>query len=232
MRGALSAAGLLGLSAMAGCATNNSALEEELSRLRREVRTLNQKITESDLKLERLEGRVTLLALGQSGEVAPAPKTPAVRASEPETKKKVEQPKISQLTGPQRSLPVVKLGSEEDVRYDEGAVDDGSPPIMIKVTGPEEDELPIDHQVLKKPDPVLDGPDSPKRATKSEIKAAYEIAVAKVRIDADPAAARRLLQQFAKRYPASEFIDNVAFWLAECDFLEQRNYEAAKGFKK
>src|SRR5688500_16063034 len=204
MRGALPAAvGLLVLVASTGCATNNSAIEEELSRLRREVRSLNEKISESDLKLERLEGRVTLLALGQSGEVAPAPKTPAVGASEPETKKKVEQPKISQLTGPQRSLPVVKLGSEEDVRYDEGAVADGSPPTLIKVTGPEEDELAVDPPVLTKPEPVPDGPATPIRSTNSAVNAAYEIAVAKVRTEADPAAARRLLQQFAKRYPAS-----------------------------
>src|SRR5687767_9639194 len=95
MRGVLSAAGLLGVAALSGCATQNSALEEELSRLRREVRTLNQKISDSDLKIERLEGRVTLLALGQSGEVAPAPKTPAVGATpppaqEPQSKKKSE----------------------------------------------------------------------------------------------------------------------------------------------
>src|SRR5262245_43916338 len=150
MRGGLSAAGLLGLVALAGCATNTSALEEELSRLRREVRSLNQKIGENDLKIERLEGRVTLLALGQSGEVAPAPKTPVVGGSEPPVEKpaksapskaqpqpakrstKAEQPKINQLTGPQRSLPVVKFGSDEEGRFDSGALDDGSPPIEIK----------------------------------------------------------------------------------------------------
>jgi tol-pal system protein YbgF len=222
-----------------------------LSRLRREVRTLNQKIRDCDLKIERLEGRVTLLALGQSGEVAPAPKTPAVGATpqpEPEAKKKTEsQPKISQLTGPQRSLPVVKLGSEEEGRIDQGAVDDGSPPIVIKLTGaPGEDGdyLPIYHHVLRKPDPVLDAPKKataddddpnqapPKKVTKAEIKAAYEIALAKLRIDGDADAARKLLKRFTRRYPNSEYVDNVAYWMAECDFTEHEYAKAAKGFQK
>jgi tol-pal system protein YbgF len=276
MRGALPAAvGLLGLVvASTGCATNNGAIEEELSRLRREVRSLNEKISNNDLKLERLEGRVTLLALGQSGEVAPAPKTPVVGASEPKAvkpppaerpKQKVE-PKINQLTGPQRTLPVVKLSNagEEDGSYDQGAIDDGSPPIVIKLQGDDSagDDLPIDHGVLAKPDPVLHAPKKPKaepvkappakrqepaaqrepepeaepapepakKATKAEVKAAYEIALAKLRIDDDPATARTLFARFAKRYPSSEFADNVAYWSAECDFAERRFEDAAKSF--
>jgi TolA-binding protein len=224
MRGALPAAALLGVAVSTGCATNNGAIEEELSRLRREVRALNQKIAEDDLKLERLEGRVTLLALGQSGEVAPAPKT--------EPTPKVE-PKIQQLTGPERALPVVKLSSagEEDGAIDQGAVDDGSPPIVIKLSGDETgDDLPVDHGVLAKPDPVLGAPEKP--ASAAEIKAAYEIALAKLRIDQDPAAARALLARFSKRYPKSEYADNVAYWLAECDFAEGRYEAAVKSFQK
>jgi tol-pal system protein YbgF len=237
--------------AVAGCATQNNALEEELSRLRREVRTLNQKISENDLELERLEGRVTLLALGQSGEVAPSPKTPAVGASEPAAKKpakveqpkRIEQPKINQLTGPQRSLPVVKLGTDDEGSFETGAIDDGSPPILIKLTGPPEDELPVDREVLKRPDPVLDAPkpvkreaepdEAPrKRVTKAEVKAAYEIALAKLRIDGNPAAARKLFERFQRRYPTSEYLDNVAYWSAECDFAEERHREAAEAFQK
>ncbi len=245
MRGALSAAGL-GLIALAGCATNTVALEEELSRLRREVRTLHEKMSDSDLKLERLEGRVTLLALGQSGEVAPAPKTPVVGASDkprkvaPRPTTPVE-PKITQLAGPQRTLPVVKFSgtSDEEGGFEQGAIDDGSPPIMIKL-GPEEESLPVDHAVLAKPDPVLDAPaarrsappEAPHRVTKSEVKAAYEIALAKLRIDGDVRSARKLFRRFNRRYPTSELADNATYWLAECDFKERRYADALKGFQR
>jgi tol-pal system protein YbgF len=68
--------------------------------------------------------------------------------------------------------------------------------------------------------------------TKAEVKAAYEIALAKLRIDGDAAAARKLFQRFTRRNPASEYADNVAYWMAECDFAEHRYPEAAKGFRK
>lgn len=232
MRGPSCALGLCGLVALCGCVNNTSAIEGELSLLRRDVRSLHEKLSETELKLERLEGRVTLLGLGGDGKVAPAPKTPvasskpAARVTEP------AEPKISRLAGPGRSLPVVKLSNNPDDPGFQGALDDGSPPIVIKLRGQGEDRLPVDHGVLKKVDPVLDRRPEPspspekkakrRQASDAEIRAAYEIARAKLRVEKKPARARALLRRFADRFPGTKYADNVAYWLAECDMEEGR----------
>lgn len=221
--------------ALSGCATNSAAIEVELSRLRRDVRSLHDKLGETELKLERLEGRVTLLGLGKDGGVAPAPKTP-VASAKPAARIEAAEPKISRLAGPGRSLPVVKLTNSPNDSGFQGALDDGSPPIEIKLRGSRVDRLPVDHDVLRKVDPVLDEQSAApevgrtKRASDAEIRAAYEIARAKLRVEKKPARARALLRRFTRQFPGTKYADNVAYWLGECDLAEGRHRAALAAF--
>jgi TolA-binding protein len=222
------------MAAATGCASSTEGLEMELSMLRREVRSLRDKVTENELALERLEGRMTLVALGGDAAVAPAPKTPVATSAEPATKK-VGEPKISRIAGPSKALPVVKLShSPIDEPYEEGALDDGSPPILIELgsAAGEGDRLPVDHEVLERRDPVLHDPPAAKKVTPAEIRAAYEIARAKLRVEKKAGEARELLLRFESDFPSSRYADNVAFWLAECDLEEGRHRSAIAAYAK
>jgi tol-pal system protein YbgF len=202
----------------------------ELSRLRRELRETRADLEKTKADLTRIEGRVMLLSAGH--EEAPARDAPRA-----EPRKAVPQ------------LPVVRLqGGPKTKDGDDGAQDDGGPPILIKV-GPggadAAERLSVDREVLKHPDPVL-GEIPPKGApaaakavkkkpTKAEAQAAkleYEQALAALRDKNDPTQARTMLRAFQGRYPESDLLPNAAFWLAECSSAEGKHAQAADEFLK
>lgn len=208
------------LASAPACATT-SATDEELARLRRDVHALRGELAEANTAIQTLEGKVTLLA-ASSGAGARSP-----TASAPE-------PELAAPVAGRPSLPVVRLeGSGTEPRPvaagkpkkgrsrdpDSGALDDGSPPILIKV-GPSDtgEKLTVDKDVLDKPDPVL-GTKGVKATEKRE-KADYDAALAALRAEAKPAHARTLFLAFQARYPRSELNDNAAYWLGECSFAE------------
>lgn len=159
-------------------------------------------------------------------------------------------------------LPVVRLGAKaeviasEDSVQDMGAQDDGSPPVVIQMRGDDrgddlgsEDRLPVDHEVLKHPDPVLgkhapvsspSSPSSPSsrgavraaEATSAEIEAEYAAALAKLRAEQKPAEALVLFEQFAAKHPKANLTANAIYWSAECRFQSGAYKEAIEGFSK
>jgi len=122
---------------------------------------------------------------------------------------------------PLATLPVVRLEKKREKAgsADNGAIDDGSPPILIKV-GPNDtaEKLSVDHEVLAKPDPVLSAKGV--RATEKREKADYDVALATLREQVKPDEARKLFVAFTARYPKSDLADNVAYWMSECSFAE------------
>lgn len=204
--------------ALTSACASMSASDEELARLRRDLHTLRAELATTKSDVQRLEGQVTLLSAGERRgpptPVAVAPAAPTTSAVPPSA-------------GAGRpSLPVVRLerpatttagGRTRDP--DGGAVDDGSPPILIRV-GPTDagEKLAVDRDVLDKPDPVLSSKGA--RATEKREKTDYEVALSTLREKAQPAEARALFQAFQARYPRSGYADNVAYWLAECSAAE------------
>jgi tol-pal system protein YbgF len=204
----------------------------ELSRLRRELHDTRADLEKTKADLSRIEGRMMLLAAGH--EEPPAHQ--AVRAEAPQ-KRAVPQ------------LPVVRLqGAAKPHEGDDGAQDDGGPPILIKV-GPggadAADRLSVDREVLKHPDPVLGeipAKNAPaakaapkKKPTKAEAQAAkleYDQALSALREKNDPTQARTMLRTFQGHYPESELLPNAAFWLAECSSAEGKHAQAADEFLK
>lgn len=217
LRVGASGAGLV-LALTSACASM-SASDEELARLRRDMHALRVELAATKSDVQRLEGQVTLLSVGdRRGATAPVAAVPTAQAA--------------QAAGPasagagRPSLPVVRLerpatatsgGRTRDP--DGGAVDDGSPPILIRV-GPSDvgEKLTVDREVLEKPDPVLSSKGA--RATEKREKVDYEAALSTLREKAQPAEARALFVAFQARYPRSGYADNVAYWLAECSAAE------------
>ena len=196
------------LTAATGCATT-SGVELEMSRLRREVRSLKTELSETKQSLERLENRMTLLTAGRPA-LAPQPAA-GEAAAVPRVRSKLPQ------------LPVVRIDeSARAARSEEfelGAVDDGSPPILIKLGPGESEKLPVDREILDKPDPVLS-------AKKSDGKAEYELALETLREKKQPAEARALFVQFRSKFPRSPLIANAAYWQAECSLAEEQHQRA------
>lgn len=204
------AAGLTtGLALCAGCASS-SKLEGEMSRLRREVQALKQDLAENKVALERLDGRVALLALGGDRVASPAPTPLAQDTTGGRSASRGE-----------RVLPVVRLGAEVAPRTapppapnweDPGAVDDGGPPLVIKVgPGASSERLPVDREVLKRPDPVLSAP-----TREADPKGEYQRALDALRDQGRPKEALALFQGFLSRHPTSPLASNAAYWVGEC----------------
>lgn len=199
-----------------GCASTGG-VETEVSRLRREVHSLKSELAETRLEIERLQTQVTGLRAvpvqaTETSAVAPAgpaiPKLPVVR-----------------LRRPERRAPA--SGGEDP---DLGAIDDGGPPVLIKV-GPGaggDEKLPVDHEVLKKPDPVL----SSAAKSKKDIEGEYKLALDTLREQQRPGEAKALFVAFRQRYPSSELIDNAAYWIAECSFLLEQHQGAIREFEE
>lgn len=229
----------------AACATD-AAVEQELSQLRRQMHGLQQEVQKQRLEIERLEGRVTLMSLGAE----PARAEPTAPVSSQNAIPKDVRPE----RGPERALPVVRMGAKADAEGNEevapwtdpGAQDDGSPPILIKLGPSKSDEpssserLPVDHGVLAKPDPVLSkaahskAKSAPrprraaeKKATRAEIRKAYDDALAMLRDDKDAARALEAFEAFVDAFPSSRLADNAMYWAGECQ-LELEQWSAAK----
>ena len=169
---------VLGLSS--GCA-NTTALETEISRLRRELHFVRQDLAKQKRTVDGLERRMTLMSLGKSptppsSSASPsrrqlsAPVTIGPQAAPPPPPPPpapvAAAPRPARSPSRRRTLPVVRLGSNaqpkppprQDDAFDPGAQDDGGPPLRFEM-GPEEgddDRLTVDRGVLRQPDPVLD----------------------------------------------------------------------------
>src|SRR5262245_43997635 len=61
-----------------GCAST-SGLEEEMSRMRREMAAMHKELADTQLAMQRLEGQVTLLSVGRTT-VEKAPETEVARS--------------------------------------------------------------------------------------------------------------------------------------------------------
>jgi tol-pal system protein YbgF len=210
---------------LAACA-GTSGLEQELSRMRRDLRGMQKEVSATRQQVERLEGRVTLLSLGQ-GAVQPAPQTAVKAPVTPKPARVARRPG----TQPRRVLPVVRLGANAEIeiaraprsnrQIDEGALDDGQPPLLIKLgASSNPDRLSVDHSVLKKKDPVLHA------ETKMSARQHYKLALDTLRDDKDPQAALQLFEEFARVHGHSRLADNALFWGGECLFVLARYQEA------
>jgi len=208
----------------AACA-NTDALEQELSRIRRDLHGMQKDLHDTRRQVERLEGRVTLLSLGK-GAIERAPRTRVAGARAKPSRPEAARPARST---PGKALPVVRLGSkveeptiEEESGYEDGAMDTGQPPVLIKL-GPSDDvpdKLPVDRQVLKKKDPVLHAdPAQPPREL-------YKAALDKLREDKAPQAAFEMFGRFLEDHPSSRLADNALYWSGECLYVLARYEEA------
>lgn len=231
---AIAGAMVFGLS---GCAST-SGLEMEMSRMRRDLASIRENLSDTRRQVERLEGQVTLLSLGKQDAKEPV----AVASAKPSPSTPRSAP-VKRVQGPQRILPVVRLGGQAQVDpaqegttwQDPGALDDGSPPVMIKL-GPSASsppQLPVDHDVLKKPDPVLSTSAKPVRRTKSreQIREEYRDALAKFREDNAPQEALTQFRAFIEAYPRSRLTDNAMFWAGRCLYTLARYKEAIEQFE-
>lgn len=217
-----------------------------MSRLRRDLHGLKKEVQSQRLEIERLSGRVTLLSVGAE--------PPRAKPTEPVTTAQAE-PKVRPQAGPGRVLPVVRLKSKADPSAVEpvdgwsnpGAQDDGSPPIVIKLGPKKTPKLKVDHDVLKKPDPVLskkkpkkvavEAKPKPKpepkkiaaavtpkkkrrikkrKASRAEIRNAYDAALAKLRDDKNPRAALEAFDAFVDGFKRNRLTDNAVYWTGEC----------------
>lgn len=111
-------------------------------------------------------------------------------------------------------LPVVRLNAQ-------GPENDQTP-VLIKL-GPST-QLPVDRSVLKKKDPVLSRAKrtsrnavSPKKGS-DELTAGYEAALAMLRVQNRPKAARKMFQRLRKQHPNSSLTVNISYWLAESHY--------------
>ncbi len=184
---------------LSACATS-SELELEVSRLRRELAVVQRDLSETKVELERVQSRVTLISL-KHGPVAP-PVTPVAQ------ERKSKQP--------ERVLPVVRVAADakraaepSEDGWDQGAPDDGSPPILIQLgPSPGDDKLSVDHEVLKQPNPLS--------APKEGEREAYDAALTLLRDKKQPQGALTAFELFRARYPGSRLSANVVYWTAEC----------------
>ncbi|MEM1025922.1 MAG: tol-pal system protein YbgF [Myxococcota bacterium] len=185
---------LLVLGTTSACA-HEKGLEQELSRLRREVHALRRSVEETRADVERVEQQVDVLQA----------RTPAAPSSAPQAGR---GPTPSAPSTP--SLPVVRIspdGAALDV--DAGAIDDGSPPILIKMGPDPSPRIPVNKSVLRRPDPVLDA------RSDATPKDQYEEALATLREENQPARALALFRAFERAHPDSSYADNAAYWAGE-----------------
>lgn len=191
------------------CAHGGKATEQELSRLRREVHALKKDLADARDEIRALDRKVAR---------SPASPPPAVAGPVPSGPRSVP-------SGPGPRLPVVRLTAdsnrgEDDEALDAGALDDGRPPILIKLgpsTDPDGEVLPVDRSVLAEPDPVLHGPTPEDQ---------YREALETLRDGKDPQRAKAMFIAFEAAHPTSSLADNAAYWLGEAHFA-LAEYEAA-----
>jgi tol-pal system protein YbgF len=209
-----------------GCAST-AGIEEEMSRMRRELVAMRKELSDTQLSVQRLEGQVTLLSVGRTP-VQKAPETEVARSPSPKSKG-------SRAARDNRVLPVVRLGNKaseaeqtDEAWIDPGAQDDGSPPLVIKLDDStevhEKDRITVDRDVLKKPDPVLSAAKpaakqeavKPAEATSADLEAQYQAALTKLRGEGKAGEALELFRAFRDQNPRSNLADNAAYWIGEC----------------
>ncbi len=220
MRRALPTAGF---ALLIGCA-NTGPLEAELSRLRGELHQVRKTLSETEKRVEELEQKQSRSPAALSA--APAPSGPA-RSAPSKSPSKLR-----------KSLPVVKLNQQQGgkVISDQGELDDGRPPLLIRIVGQKTDALTVDHSVLKKPDPLQDSagsPVGPPLPAPTELaKQEYEAALAALRDKQKPAEAVKAFKRFVRTHSKHRLVSNAYYWLGE-GYFAQENYPAAlKTFSK
>lgn len=210
-------------SAGSGCATG-SATEEELSRLRRELRTVQSDLSATKQELQRIDGQLQLIASASRDQRLDNEEQRAARPG---------AAAASAATLP--SLPVVRLsgpkprGAAGKKDSDVGATEDGEAPIMIKV-GPDSgaEKLSVDKAVLDKPDPVL----SQKKVEKRDMSADYARALETLREKKQADEAIALFVSFLDRYPKSPLSDNARFWLGSARLDAGQNEQGIQELTK
>ncbi|MCB9653967.1 MAG: tetratricopeptide repeat protein [Deltaproteobacteria bacterium] len=274
------APGLLPL-ILASCATS-SAVEQDLSLLRRQVAALERSVRELDTSLRRIDDQVTLLGAGKRAHAgfddasrseslgqheAPPPRHRDRVHAPDETVSSVSQNEraMSSATRPTaRQLPVVHfrpqgvtvVPPDDDTALPPESLDSGQPPILIKLGPSTDDErIPVDRDVLRKPDPVLDAgaagqgartqsasarADGPADAAADgkldpadvSIKAEYERALGLLRDEDRPKSALTAFLSLGERATRSKLADNVAYWTGECQFALGAYSEAIRQFER
>lgn len=151
-----------------GCA-NTSALETEMSRLRRELHFVRQDMAKQKRVVEELERRVTLVSLGKGAGPTTRATVPGSTSSRlddraPPGPVSMVQPRVPQdndvpaadvstarptpSVPRRRTLPVVRLGAnaqpkpagQQEEWVDPGAQDDGGPPLRFTMAGEDGEE--------------------------------------------------------------------------------------------
>jgi tol-pal system protein YbgF len=160
-----------------------------MSKMRRDLAQMKKDLQDTQVAIQKLEGQVTLLSLDRrvadapptqvaSSAMAPTHATPertarsqrAVSAERPASAQAAKVgPRVRTESKQGPVLPVVRLSGkaeappQDESWVDPGALDDGSPPIEIRVRsddGAAKERIAVDHEVLKHPDPVLAKPSS------------------------------------------------------------------------
>jgi tol-pal system protein YbgF len=187
-----------------GCATS-SRHDLQLSRLRREIRQVRGEMKTIKAELGRLTGQMDL-----------------VRARKKSNRKKYGPAHADELHATTSRPVEMKLPKLPVVRLNAQDPEHDHTPVLIKL-GPST-QLPVDHSVLKKKDPVLSRAKetsrnavSPKKGS-DELKAGYEAALAMLRVQNRPKAARKMFQRLRKEHPNSSLTVNISYWLAESHY--------------
>lgn len=110
-----------------------------------------------------------------------------------------------------------------EVEEDVGALDDGRPPILIKIGPSEPEPLTVDTSVLANPDPVLHA---------SDPAADYEQALTTLREQKDPARAKAMFARFERLHPDSSLADNATYWRGEAHFALGEYERAIRCFER
>ena len=194
------------------CAHQNEGMEQELSRLRREVHALRRSLEDTKVDVGRVEQQVDMLK--------------ARANTEPEAGARPELTRGKVRGTP--ALPVVRLSADgQALDLDAGAVDDGSPPILIKMGPDPSPKIPVNDKVLRRPDPVLDASTRPE-----DPKGQYEEALATLRERGEAARALALFQAFERSHPDTSYADNAAYWSGEARMQLEDWTGATESFRR
>lgn len=180
--------------ALSACAHSRTT-QEDVARLRKEVYGLRRDLVQAEGEITELRRSLDVLRAARSTvSAAPTPGHP--------------------------SLPVIRLSSDGTVDADDvGAVDDGRPPILIKMGPAATDRVSVNREVLRKPDPVLTASDADPRAS-------YDAALARLRRHRQPEEALTMFRAFIAEYPDHGLTDNAVYWSGEAS-LALKDYPAA-----
>ncbi len=235
---------------------HSSGVEQELSRLRRDVHGLKTELAETRGDLETLRSEVGVLRVAQAGVDGKRASSASAARRSPDRSAPVrgmsassaggasrggngmyrtyeEAPVRSYEQAPAPSLPVVRISRDGTPIEDVGAVDDGSPPILIKMGPTPQPRLVVDESVLRKPDPVLHGGTTtrPGRDAAAAQKQ-YQQALTVLREERDPARAKALFVAFQTQHPDSDLADNAVYWAGEADLMLTEFALAEQSFRR